>query len=60
MNKRIWQDSVRAAALKQLEAARGTPIEWHFPSEDKARAVRELFEANGISGVDVRVTPKKK
>lgn len=55
----FWQRSVREDALRQLNAARGTPIEWHFPNEDKAQAVRTFFNSAGISGIDVKVTRKK-
>jgi hypothetical protein len=55
----FWQQSVREDARRQIEAARGTPIEWHFPSEDKAQAVRKLFVNTGVTGIDVKVTRKR-
>ena len=55
----FWQRGVREDALRQLDAARGTPIEWHFPNEDKARTVREFLKQEAINGIDVKVTRKK-
>jgi hypothetical protein len=59
-NKKFWQEGVLADARKQLEAARGTPIEWHFPSEDKASAVLELFQSRGIREIEVKISRKAK
>jgi hypothetical protein len=59
VDKDFWQKGVLDDAVKQLEAAKGTPIEWHFPSEGKAKAVLELFRDRGIEGIDVKVTRKK-
>ena len=56
---KFWRRGVIEDARRQVEAARGTPIEWHFPNEDKARAVREVFDEAGIRGVDVKVTRKQ-
>jgi hypothetical protein len=56
---KFWRQGVLEDAQRQLSAARGTPIEWHFPNEDKARAVRKLFDDAGISGIDIKVTQKK-
>jgi hypothetical protein len=58
-NTEFWQRGVLEDARRQLEAAPGTPIEWHFPNEDKARAVRRLFVNSGIRGIDITVTRKK-
>ncbi len=58
-NAKFWQQGVLEDALRQLGAARGTPIEWHFPNEDKARAVRKLFDNEGVRGIDIQVTRKK-
>lgn len=59
MNKDFWQKRVLDDAVKQLEAAKGTPIEWHFPNGDKAKAVLELLKERNIEGIDVKVTRKK-
>lgn len=49
-----WQgveDKMLAQAKKQLQAAGGRPIEWHFAEKDAANYVRELFERK-----DIRIT----
>ncbi len=58
-NATFWRQGVLDDAEKQLRAARGTPIEWHFPNEEKAQAVRQLLEDENIGGIDVKVTQKK-
>jgi hypothetical protein len=58
-NENFWQESLLEEAQRQINAARGTPIEWHLPSGDKANAVRALLRRNGIEGIDVKVTQKK-
>jgi len=58
-NTEFWQQGVLEDARRQLDAAPGTPIEWHFPNEDKAQAVRRLFINRGIRGIDIKVTRKK-
>jgi len=55
----FWQRGVLDDAEKQLGAARGTPIEWCFPNEEKAQAVRKLLDGEGIGGIDVKVIRKK-
>jgi hypothetical protein len=59
-NKDFWQEGVLADARKQIAAAKGTPIEWHFPSKDKANAVSALFQDSGIIEIEVKVTRKAK
>ena len=56
----FWQAGLMKDARRQLSAANGTRIEWHFPSKDKADAVRAFLQDNGIQGIDVVLTPKKK
>jgi len=58
-NTEFWQRGVREDALRQLDAARGTPIEWHFPNEEKAQAVRRFLADSEISGIDVKVTRRR-
>jgi hypothetical protein len=58
-NENFWQESLLEEAQRQINAARGTPIEWHLPSGDKANAVRAVLRRNGIEGIDVKVTQKK-
>lgn len=43
-----WADQ----ATRQVDAARGKPVEWHLSDPDVAEAARELFEDRGI---DVKV-----
>lgn len=56
---KFWRQGVLEDVEKQLGAARGTPIEWHFPNEEKAQVVRKLLEEEVIGGIDVKVTRKK-
>jgi len=44
-------------ARRQLEAANGTPIQWHFAEESAANATRALFSKRGITGIEIRYTP---
>lgn len=36
-------------ASRQVDAARGKPVEWHLSDPDVAEAAREMFEARGIN-----------
>jgi len=54
----FWQDGTLNEATRQLNAAGGTPIEWHFSTQPAADAVRDLFADRGIEGINVVVTPK--
>lgn len=42
-------------AEDQIKAARGTPIEWHFPNEAKAREVERVLRSEGVSPRDLKV-----
>ncbi len=44
-------------ARRQLRAAGGTPIRWHFAEESAAEATRSLFNRWRIAGIDIVVTP---
>ncbi len=57
-DKKFWHQGVVDEATKQVEAANGTPIEWHFPVQEKADIVRELLKTHDIQGIEVVVTPK--
>ena len=59
-DEKFWRDGLLDDAKRQVSAAKGTRIEWHLPGKDKADAIRALFKANGIEGIDIVVTPKKK
>jgi hypothetical protein len=43
-------------AQRQVDAARGKPVVWHFSDSDVADAAREMFETRGIE-VTVETTP---
>lgn len=44
-------------ARRQIVAANGTPIAWHFAEEKAAGATRKLFMDNGLSGISIFHTP---
>jgi hypothetical protein len=44
-------------ANRQLAAANGVPIQWRVAEERTANAIRDLFAANGVNGIDVVYTP---
>jgi RHS repeat-associated protein len=50
-------DDLVAQAQRQLAAAQGTPITWHFAEEAAANATRSLFQQRGISGIHIVVSP---
>jgi hypothetical protein len=55
----IWAlDSVKAEARRQLAAANGTAIEWHFPTPEKAEEAQAILDRAGIKGITAVVTPK--
>ena len=45
-------------ALRQMEAAKGNPIEWHFENKVIRDAVQKLFDKHGISGITLNYTPR--
>ncbi|WP_457472167.1 Tox-REase-5 domain-containing protein [Streptomyces sp. TE4109] len=45
-------DRWAAQARRQVDAARGKPVEWHLSDPDVAEAAREMFSEQGI---DVKV-----
>jgi hypothetical protein len=58
LNKDFWHKATLDEARRQLGAANGTAIEWHFSTQGAADAVAGLFKANGITGIKIVVTPK--
>ena len=50
-------DGLVDQARRQLRAADGVPIQWHFAEEAAANATRALFRERGISGIQIVVTP---
>lgn len=55
-------DSLVDEARRQIVAAKGVPIEWHFAEEASLNAVKELFSRSGnnIKGIELKYTPIKK
>jgi len=47
-------------ARRQLKAAGGNSIQWHFENKSVRDATERLFKKEGISGIDLKYTPKKK
>jgi hypothetical protein len=50
-------DSMVKQAARQLDAARGTPIQWHFAEKEVADAVRQLFKTEGLEAIEVLYSP---
>ena len=44
-------------AQRQLAAAGGSSIQWHFAEEAAANATRALFQERGIGGIQLLFTP---
>ena len=51
-------DKILSEADDQVEAANGTPIEWHVPTDAKAVELTNIFKDNGVEGITVVTTPK--
>ena len=51
------KDMLVDQARRQVRAAKGNPIEWHFAEKKAADATRALFKREGIKGIDIKVTP---
>lgn len=45
-------------ARRQVKAAGGTPIQWHFAEESAADATRTLLKNNSVQGIDVIYTAR--
>jgi len=50
-------DDLVNQARRQVVAASGTRIQWHFAEEAAADATRDLLRSKGITGIDVIFTP---
>lgn len=50
-------DSFVDQARRQVQAARVTPIQWHFAEAAAAHATRNLFQSRGVVGIEVIFTP---
>ena len=46
-------------ARRQVEAAEGTPIEWHFAEKEAADTARGMLQKENITGIDVIYQPPK-
>jgi hypothetical protein len=46
-------------ARRQLEAAKGNPIDWYCINEPTKKAIKDLFDRNGIKGINFIVEPVK-
>jgi hypothetical protein len=51
------KDKLLDQAARQVEVAKGNPIQWHVAEEPAANAIRALFNSQGISGINVIFTP---
>jgi hypothetical protein len=50
-------DGMVDQATRQLKAADGAPIQWHFEDKKVMEATRRMFKQNDISGIDLVHTP---
>ena len=50
-------DALVDQARRQVAAAGGAPIQWHFAEESAANATRSLFTEQGVTGIQVLFTP---
>ncbi|WP_437293714.1 Tox-REase-5 domain-containing protein [Sorangium sp. So ce426] len=50
-------EALVSQAQRQVTAAGGAPIQWHFAEEAAANATRTLFNREGIKGIQVLFTP---
>jgi len=51
-------ESLLDQAKRQLRAADGGKIEWHFKTEKSLNATKELFKKEGVEGIDFVHTPE--
>lgn len=54
---KFWRDSTVLDALRQIDAAHGVPIEWHFSTLSGLEEVRTLFEYENIREISLVLTP---
>ena len=50
-------DALVEQARRQVAAAGGAPIQWHFAEEAAANAARALFTERRVTGIQVLFTP---
>lgn len=56
-NRSFWHEGTLDEAMRQLRAARGKLIEWHFSTPQAKAAVDALFRANRLGGITTIYTP---
>ncbi|WNG57416.1 hypothetical protein F0U59_23595 [Archangium gephyra] len=57
-DKDFSTQSVLSDARKQVQAAKGVPIEWHVSDKGSADLVRSIFKESNLKGIKVIHTPK--
>lgn len=50
-------DGLVGQAQRQLAAAEGVPVQWHFAERAAADATRRLFKNEGVTGIQILFTP---
>lgn len=45
-------------ATRQLDAANGVPVQWHFENKSVMQATQNLFNKQGIEGIELIHTPR--
>ncbi|HEX8438327.1 Tox-REase-5 domain-containing protein [Archangium sp.] len=56
MQEKSWFegiDDMVAQASRQLQAAKGTPIQWHFAEQDVAERIRKVFSLRELDAIEV-------
>ena len=51
-------ESLVSQAQRQLKAAGGSPIQWHFQNKAVRDATQKLFNSRGINGIQLKYTPQ--
>jgi hypothetical protein len=54
----FWHNNALKEVRKQIDAANGTPIEWHFSTQKAKDAVDAMFRNERLSEITTVVTPK--
>ena len=57
-DKDFSTQAVLSDARKQVQAAKGVPIEWHVSDKGSADLVRSIFKENNLKGIKVIHIPK--
>lgn len=53
----FWKQGTIDEAMKQIRAANGMPVEWHFSSSKGFDAVQTLFSGREVTGIRLVLTP---